>query len=213
MKLYLTALPALLGAAALLQLIPIRINLLFVRENKDDFFTVRISTLFSLLRLSFDVPVIRRKSAAEVYLEAEMKAGDRFLLKKSREVLSLFAVKLQAMRRFLLFLQKKKILSFLLKIFLNTVRIEKLAVHIRISTGDAALTGIACGLFWSTAGTVAAFLQRYLRLQKRPVLSIKPDFGSRKAFALRVDTLVKMRIFHITAGGLLLLFIKIRGGK
>ena len=72
------------GCCFVLQLIPIRINLLFVRENKDDFFTVRISTLFSLLRLSFDVPVIRRKSSAEVYLEAEMKAGDSFAKKAGK---------------------------------------------------------------------------------------------------------------------------------
>lgn len=209
MALFWQLLPLFIAAWLLTLFIPVRINLRFIRENKDDFLTVSVDTFYSLLRLSLEVPVLRQKNM-DLELEAELKAGTGRLLREEKEQVAVMDLLEQIRRVVNYVLRHKKQFRFMLRILLRVVTVEKLSLHVAAGTKDAALTGVLAGLYWTAAGTLAAMAGRWLKLRSRPVFSLEPDFGQQPAAALRADTTVSLYIGHLLLLGMMLMSIKIR---
>ncbi|NLM46577.1 MAG: DUF2953 domain-containing protein [Firmicutes bacterium] len=213
MKLVFLLFPVYACVVLLVLLVPVRINLFFVRENKDDFLALRVNTFFSLLRFSVEIPLLRRESPFSLTMEAELKTGEEKLLRERKESLSLLSVEWRKMRAHLRRLySSRKVLTKILSFIARTVAVEKFVCRLACGTGDAALTGLAVGSFWAFAGSMLALLQQYLRFATKPELTFRPLY-TRAGVDLYLDAEMSFRIGHLALAALMFLFTKSRGGK
>lgn len=198
----------------IIQLVPVRINLFFVRENKNDFISIRVNTFFSLIRFNVEIPVLQQKTPLDLTLEAELKAGQDATVHEETTEVSALDINWAKVQEYLDYVRKnRRTLWFMLRFFSRAMTVEKLALKVRAGLDDAAVTGLITGLYWTLAGAFTALAQQWLTLKEQPVFSVTPDFSPNPAFAIRFDTTVSFRIGHFTVGGYLFLMTKIRGGR
>lgn len=210
MALFWQLLPLFLAVWLLTLLIPVRINLVLLRENKDDFLTVSVETFYSLLRLKLEVPVLRQDNVLDLELEAELKTGEGRLLREEEKRISVLDVLEQVRKIFAYLLRHRRQFWFMARLLARAVTVEKFSLHIAGGTRDAALTGVMSGLYWTVTGTLAALAGRWLKLRSRPQFYMAPDFGQQPAVAICADTTVSLYIGHFVLLGVMLLNIKIR---
>jgi AcrR family transcriptional regulator len=210
MALFWQLLPFFLVAWLLTLLIPVRINILFLRKNRDDLLAVRVETFCSALRLKLEVPVLRQDDLLDLELEAELKTGtDRLLREEAKRVSGLDI--LEQIRIITAYLYRhKRQFWFMARLLARAVTVEKFTLHVAGGTRDAALTGMLAGLYWTAGETLAALAGRWLKLRGRPQFCLSPDFGRQPTDAIRVDTTVSLYIGHFVLLGIMLVNIKIR---
>lgn len=214
MEFVLSLYPFLMAVALLLLLVPVRINLFFVRENKDDFLTIRVNTLFSLIRFNIEVPILQQETPLDLTLEAELKAGEDKLVREEKEKVSALEIHFKKVKMFLDYLQNnKQLLGFITRFYSRALTVEKLVLRIRAGVDDAALTAQLAGLYWALTGTLKHFVQRRLHFAREPIFTFDPDFSSQPVFAVKLDTVIALRIGHFTVMVPLLLWTIIRGGS
>ncbi len=61
--------------------------------------------------------------------------------------------------------------------------------------GDAAQTGLICGLLWSVAGILECYVSRYIKHYRRRI-RIKPCFN-KKTFEINVNCIIHVKLVHI----------------
>ena len=214
MNLFFTLFPFYLVVLLLIQLVPVRINLFFVRENKNDFMTIRVNTFFSLIRFNVEIPVFEQETPFDLTMEAEFKAGQDELLREEEKKLSVLDIDWDKVRQYVEYFRKnRRMLWFIFRFYIRAMTVEKLMLRIRAGMDDAALTGLVTGFYWTVTGLFSAMAQQWLRLKEQPVFTISPDFSPEPVFAAKFDSVVSFRIGHFTLGGLLFLVTKIRGGN
>ena len=214
MDFFLMIIPFSLTTMLLIQLIPVRINLFFDRENKNDFLNIRVSTLFSLIRFTVEVPILQQETPLDLTLEAELKAGQDKLVREEKEKVSFLDINWEKVKKFLDYVQNnKKILSFVARFQSRAMTVERLVLRVRAGVDDAALTGLLCGLYQTITATFTLFVQQKLRFKQQPVFTIAPDFSPQPVFAVKLDAVVRLCIGHFTVSGLLILVTIIRGGS
>lgn len=70
----------------------------------------------------------------------------------------------------------------------------------RLGAGDAALTGVLCGLLWAFKGTVFGVLAERMTFARRPLVRILPDFQA-VAFRTSFRCIVEARLWEIIRTG------------
>ncbi|MBS3900403.1 MAG: DUF2953 domain-containing protein [Dethiobacter sp.] len=214
MELLWQLLPGYIALFLLVQLLPVRINIFFVRDDKDEFMAIRVSTFFSLIRFAVEVPAVKQKKALEFTLDAELKAGQDELIRQKQETVSLLDLDWKKLREMIVYLlENSKMLRFLLRFFSRAITIEKLTLRIRAGVDDAALTGLLAGLYWISTGWFTAKVRQWFSIKSEPVFLINPDFRAQPVFAGRFDTVFSLRMGHFVIGGSLLLLTNFRGGS
>ena len=80
--------------------------------------------------------------------------------------------------------------------YLNKKNIH-VSLNIKLSqgTGDAAQTGLICGLLWSAAGILVAWISRHLKVFRNDV-KIKPCFD-KSIFEVEASCIFHVRLVHI----------------
>ncbi|MBT9173399.1 MAG: hypothetical protein DDT21_01800 [Syntrophomonadaceae bacterium] len=210
MALFWQLLPLFLAAWLLTLLIPVRINILFLRKNRDDLLSVRVDTFCSLLRLKLEVPVLRQENVLDLELEAELKTGAGRLLSEEEKRVSGSEVLEQVRKISAYLLRHRRQFWFMARLLARAVTVEKFTLHVAGGARDAALTGVLAGLYWTVAGTLASLAGRWLKLRSRPQFFLSPDFGQEPTAAIRADTTVSLYIGHFVLLGIMLVNIKIR---
>ena len=206
-------LPFSISALLLIQLMPVRINLFFDRENKNDFLNIRVNTLFSLIRFTVEVPILQQETPLDVTLEAELKAGQDKLLREEKEKVSALDINWKKVKKLLAYLEyNRKTLKFIVQFYTRAITVEKMVLRVRAGVADAALTGLITGLYGTITNILSMVIQQRVRFQKKPLFMIDPDFSSEPVFAVKFDTVIALRFGHATVVGLLLLWTIIRGG-
>ncbi|MBS4007964.1 MAG: hypothetical protein KGZ45_06010 [Clostridium sp.] len=214
MELLWQLLPGYIALFLLVLLLPVRINIFFVWDDKDEFMTIRVSTLFSLIRFAVEVPAVKQKKALEFTLDAELKAGQDELIRQERETVSLLDLKWEKVRGLIVYLQENsKMLRFLLRFFSRAVTVEKFFLLVRAGMSDAAQTGFLAGLYWISSGWLKVKAKQWFSCKSEPVFVINPDFCAQPVFAGKFDTVFSLRIGHFVIGGSLLLLTNFRGGS
>jgi len=210
MALFWQLLPFFLVGWLLTLLIPVRINLVFQRQNNDDFLALRVDTFYSLLRLRLEVPVLKRENILDLGLQAELKTGaDRLLREEEKRIPG--PDLLEQVREIIAYLLcHKRQFWFMARLLARAVTVEKFSLHVAGGASDAALTGVLAGLYWTLVGTLAAQAGRWLKLRDSPYFSLAPDFGQQPASMIRADTTVSFYIGHFVLLGVILLNIKVR---
>lgn len=206
--------PGYIALFLLIQLVPVRINIFFIRDDKDEFMAIRVNTFFSLIRFAAEVPVVRQKKPLEFTLDAELKAGQDELIRQEKETVSLLDLEWEKLRELIVYLHKNgKVLRFLLRFFSRAITVEKLTLRLRTGMDDAALTGIFAGLYWIFTGWFTVKVRQWFSFKAEPVFAISPDFRPQPVFAAKFDTVFSLRMGHLIIGGSLLLFTSLRGGN
>lgn len=190
----------------LVQLIPVRINLFFQRENKNDFLTIRINTLFSLIRFNIEIPLLQQETPLDLTLEAEIKAGEDKLIREMKQEFSIHDINWDKVAAIIVYIRKnRKLLWFISRFYMRAITVDEFTLKIRGGTDDAAMTGMLAGLYWTVTGTITILVQRVLTCKQRPVFGLKPDFRPQPELACHLDTTVSFRLGHFTIAGFLFL--------
>lgn len=80
--------------------------------------------------------------------------------------------------------------------YLNKKRIHvELKICLKQGTGDAAQTGLICGLLWSAAGILVTTISRYLRVFSKEI-RIVPCFD-KSIFEVQASCIFHVRLVHI----------------
>ncbi len=82
----------------------------------------------------------------------------------------------------------------------------ELKIKLKQGTGDAAQTGLLCGLLWTAAGILITYLSRFLKAFKKEIV-ITPCFD-RKVFEVDVCCIFHVKLVHI-----IVVLIKIYNAK
>lgn len=198
----------------MIQLVPVRINIFFIRKNKNDFFSIRVNTFFSLIRFNVEIPVLQQQTPLDLTLAAEVKAGQDATVHEETKEVSLLDINWAKVQEVLDYVRKnRRALWFMLRFFSRAMTVERLVLKVHAGMDDAAVTGLITGLYWTLVGTFTTLAQQWLTLKEQPVIGVTPDFSPNPMFAVRFDTTISFRIGHFTIGGFLFLVTKIRGGR
>lgn len=76
----------------------------------------------------------------------------------------------------------------------NNINTE-LKINLKHGTGDAALTGVTCGLLWAAAGILSAYISRHIRVFKNKA-SIIPYYD-KSIFEVNASCIFHVRLVHI----------------
>ncbi|WP_284139841.1 MULTISPECIES: DUF2953 domain-containing protein [unclassified Virgibacillus] len=76
---------------------------------------------------------------------------------------------------------------------LQKVTIHELSWKTNIGTGEAALTGLVAGAFWSIKGSVLAFLTACCRVKQNAQVEVVPHF-QQKRFQIKLHCIVSIRL-------------------
>lgn len=74
--------------------------------------------------------------------------------------------------------------------------IKKLRIHVKYSTGDAALTAIVVGISWSVLANVLGRLDSVCIFRKNPAVQVIPKYGA-PMFELRIHCIFQIHLGHI----------------
>ncbi len=161
---------AILLPAALLLLLPLRIFVQYLRENKKDQISLRIKLGFLVLRLH-----LWKRSAADSSFASHLALG---WLAVPAAVLEKMARRIEWTRG--LFDPKKPAGLFTLRQaaapLLKKIIWSRFELELSWGWDDPAFTGLAAGGCWALGGVLAGLLQEYFSVKTRPQLSIRPLF-------------------------------------
>jgi len=206
MKILWQLLPFMIVLYILVQLVPVRINLFFQRENNNDFLTIRVNTFFSLIRFNIAIPLLHQETPLDLTMEAELKAGEDELIREIKEKISVQDINWEKAAAIIKYIRKnRKLLWFISRFYIRAVTVDEFTLNIRGGADDAAVTGMLAGLYWTVTSTVSTLAQRWLTVKQRPVFGLKPDFSPQPELACRLNTTVSFRLGHFTIAGFLFL--------
>lgn len=95
--------------------------------------------------------------------------------------------------------------------FMSTIKISNFKWETMFATGDAAKTGMATGLVWTTKSTFISVLSSFFRLMNRPLIHVQPVFQG-KGLESRLSCMVQFRIGNAIKAGFKMIRYW-RGGK
>ena len=161
---------------------PLRIDLLYLRKDKEgDKLMVTFRFFWGIVRYPVNVERARR----------EVSPGVRRTMKRMDPGVYLHLVSL---------IPKVK----------GKVKVKELDLKAGFSLGDAFLTGMAAGLFWSLAGNLLALVRDYFRLESAPTVTIGPRFCEEPFWdlqargSLEISAITLCKLLAAAAGRLLI---------
>lgn len=188
------------------------------RKENDDDVILEIRMLFGLIRFRYTMTYVDLLDTWQGWIiKDEIKAP---LYRKRRKKRFPFPMnkrkggqkgKKNKWSSFMQQLQKTGQFHRITKSFLKKVKVEKFRWKTSIGTGDAAETGLICGLIWGVKGSVAGMISNYMTLKSIPRIQVSPSFN-RKIFSLSFQCIVRMRIGNLIVAGIRL-WINLRKGR
>lgn len=198
-----------LGIVLLLVLIlPVRLELHYKRENKDDRLHLGVRAFFGLVKLGYDIPVVAimersgaigfKKDPAEE-MPDKQKGWVTLTTEKINKIMRHIRRVLRRVRRFRIALHK----------FSKTFHMESLKWRTKFGTGDAADTAMITGLAWGFKGVLGSYIYRFLSVEKRLQYDVQPHFQA-QGFYTELTCIIRFRPGKtiLAALGLVLLWMR-----
>lgn len=206
--------PFYLAFCLLVLLVPVRINLLFLRENRDDHLVIKVKTFFPPARFQVEVPLLKQETPLDLNLEVEVRAGEDEPVWEKKKRVSAFDLDLEKLHWILsVYCNNRRLLLFAWRFISRAVTVEKFHLRFSSGTSDAALTGLLFGVGWTVAGSVDALLRKRLRFREPPQIDLRPDFSLAPLLKARLEAAISCRAGHFLLAGLLMLVATVRGGE
>jgi hypothetical protein len=167
----------------------------YVRNENDDNISISLYTLKGIFKYKYDIPLVDLgQKSVKFKLVKEMGRKDKKLDEKTQrlkliEILDKYVfVKGYYDFNKELIIKLKKYLKFRLVL-------DEFHLQIKEGTGNACLTGLLCGVFWSLAGVLTSFLSNSIETKKKYV-SIEPDFNA-MVFIVDFYCIFRIKLVHI----------------
>lgn len=91
--------------------------------------------------------------------------------------------------------ERKEYVDYIIS-YINRKNIKvEIKVDVLQGSGDAAQTGLICGLLWSVAGILESYVSGYIKHYQRRI-RIKPCFN-KKTFEISVNCIIHVKLVHI----------------
>jgi hypothetical protein len=160
------ALVVLLALVMLAAISRVKVRVRYSRSGENDQLVVVLRALFGAYRYHVVIPAFMVRGWNLVYgiKSSQQFAGQQTVSKPE------WRVGAGVIRR----LMSNKWLRASLK----TVECTRFRLDMRVGTGDALLTGICSGLFWTLYGCAVALTSQTVTLKTRPYGGVAPVFGS-----------------------------------
>jgi hypothetical protein len=176
-------------------IVRIKAAIRYTRNEKEEWVRFSFYTGKGLIRYEYKVPLLKKDGSKEKFKivkgqGSEMKGGSG-----KNERLGPFDIinKFNSARRYL---KDHRTLFEDIKNYLNRHDIHaEIAIKLEQGTGDAAQTGIICGLLWSSAGILNSHISRHLKISGFKA-SVIPCFN-KKRFAVDASCIFHVRLVHI----------------
>jgi len=190
--------------------IPIHLSIEVKRKKQDHVTNIRIKMLKGLIKLNYDISY-----------NNIVKNGSKFLIKGKKEEKRKDIEKSQEENKLLITISRiegifKNIEYYLgvfkeaIKYIVGKLEISSLKFYLKFGVGDAALTAILYGLFWSIIGLIFNVILISKETDNINI-NIYPDFSER-IYEVDFLCIIKIKIVHIIIAGFKGLKVFIKGG-
>lgn len=174
----------------------IQVNLNQVRGN--DFYQIKFSLWFGLIRYTYKVPVVKvDEGSSTVVVKEETKTGNPSQEQGEQDQWKDYSIQdaIRLMQNAKEFLEHVVGFHKIMKRFLSHVSIERIRWNTMIGVGDAMYTGMAVGVAWSLKGSIIGIVSQYMRLKDRPIMEVLPSFQY-PVSETRLQCMISFRIGH-----------------
>jgi len=193
--LYLTVFFILLVIYTVLFWIDIKVALDYVRNERDEWVKFSFFTVDRFFRYEYEIPLQKDTNKK---VKFKLVKGQRRKTRSDSE-------KNKKLKPLEIFEKIKNIRSYFndhaslfeeIKTYLNKKNIHaELRIRLMQGTGDAALTGLLCGLLWAAEGILVSYFSGYLKNFKKEILII-PCFN-KKIFDVDAYCIFHVKLVHI----------------
>lgn len=167
----------------------------YERSEKDEWIKIAFYTKRNLLRYEYQVPLLKKEGNKIKFKlvkgqSKEMRGGTS----ENERLMPIDIIKKYTSVR--VYLKDHGELFEEIRDYLNKKGIHvELKIRLKQGTGDAAQTGLICGLLWTAAGIFITWLSRYLKIFKKGI-EISPCF-EKSIFEVEASCIFHVRLVHI----------------
>jgi len=167
----------------------------YIRNEQDEWVKFSFYLIKGMLHFEYKVPLVKKENDEVKYKlvkgqKREMEGGSE----KNTKLMPIDIIK-----KFTSVINYIKDHGSLLKDIRSYINKKNIHAEIRIKikqgTGDAAQTGIICGLLWSAAGILTTYVSRHLKVMSKKI-DIIPCFN-KKIFEVDASCIFHVRLVHI----------------
>jgi hypothetical protein len=173
----------------------IKAAFIYTRNEREEWLKIVFYTGKGHLHYEYRVPLAKKEGDKIKFKlvkgqSREMRGGTE----KSKKLMSLDIVrKINSLR---MYLKDHGDLLEDIKNYLNKNNINaEFKINLRQGTGDAALTGLTCGLLWAAAGIITTHISRHIRVTKNKA-SIMPCYD-KSVLEVDASCIFNVRLVHI----------------
>ncbi len=179
----------------LLFIVRIKAAVDYIRNEQDEWIKFSFYTRRGFIRYEYEVPLVKKEKGKVKFKLVKGQGREMHgASEKNDKLMPIDIIKKYISVRS--YLKDHGSLLEDIRKYLNKHEIHvELDIRLRQGTGDAAQTGIICGLLWSAAGILATYISRYLKTVKKKI-SITPCF-SKKIFEVDASCIFHVRLVHI----------------
>lgn len=182
-------------------------------ENNDRFY-VKVRALFGLIRLKFDVPIIKFKGLlGGVDMKTESVNGmNTNMLAEGETIIDREKI-LRYYRKTKLALQATFEMKEWVRDTLRQVSCTDLKWTTRVGVGDAPETAIMTGIVWTLKSSVLAYIFQFVNRDAKPRIRVFPQYNQTH-FSTEISCIAQIRLGQAIFAGLHLLvrIMKVKGG-
>lgn len=179
----------------LLFILKINASVEYTRNAKEEWLKFAFYTVNNLLRYEYEVPLLK-KQGDKIKFKL-VKGQGREMREGTSEGGRLMPVDI--IKKFFsarVYIKDHADIIKDVRRYLNKKNIHaSLNISLRHGTGDAAQTGLVCGLLWSAAGILVAWLSRHVKILKNDI-KIIPCFD-KSIFEVKANCIFHVRLVHI----------------
>ncbi|MEG7333715.1 DUF2953 domain-containing protein [Bacillus sp. 0102A] len=169
----LTAILILIGIVLLLRM-KVHVAVEYLHAEDNDKLTLKITTLFGLIRVKKSIPAIK-VNKADGTVDIKQKSKSKVKESSSKQKITFDDVH-QSIQKIEMLLHQVKNLRKISASFLAHLHITKLEWVTIVGIHDAAVTGVLTGAVWGVKGGIAAMLYEHLDFVEKPVYEVIPSF-------------------------------------
>jgi hypothetical protein len=202
-----SALLALIALVIIVCFSPIVGRLYISRENQsNDEILVEVKSLYGLLRLRYEIPMIEFHGFKEGFVfkkEASGKGPTSTLMKGIEKIGKEQIIRFFKETRYLL--QHTMQLKKWLKQTLSYIHVSEFRWKTQVGFGDAPWTALSTGMIWGIKGWLCGWLLNKMKLDAVPELNVVPQFN-RAGYSTQITIVAQMRVGRLLFVLMLLAF-------
>ncbi|MBB6216662.1 hypothetical protein HNQ80_002766 [Anaerosolibacter carboniphilus] len=182
-----------------------------LKNKTNDEIILHIKALFGLVQYKFEIPLLDliQKQDGKLSLEVDEEIESeksQDLIQEKKQLFSLSQIQEIQDRASQLFNQYFNVVNYIRKKLL----LSKLEWETEFGTGDAAVTGMLCGVLWGIKGNLFAILKRHVH-SNNISFNIIPYFD-KELFKTYVHCIIRLKIGHAIIASIKTAYLYLKRG-